>query len=266
MRFHTFNIGKPHIDSWWERNRKLGVITAGFSGESGDRGDVVLHQMDEGDWVLAYSNGHGFVGAGQVGSASTYRLLPPDGIPPGWEATHRHLRQVDWVHAVASLAEAVPADEVGRQAPRQTRELLPDEVGYRLIQLLASRSNVTVPKETLAQFSAAFAAEIEHSSRNTSDARRERLKNARKLPERIPVLSYEFARNPDVVAEVLYGASGSCNRCGSAAPFKRRTDGSPYLEVHHRIPLAAGGEDTVENATALCPNCHRECHYGASAA
>ncbi|WP_256325004.1 HNH endonuclease signature motif containing protein [Nitrosomonas sp. Nm132] len=42
----------------------------------------------------------------------------------------------------------------------------------------------------------------------------------------------------------------------------RKHDGSPYLEVHHKIPLAFGGEDTVVNAIALCPNCHREAHYG----
>ena len=34
------------------------------------------------------------------------------------------------------------------------------------------------------------------------------------------------------------------------------------LEVHHTKPLAEGGEDTVNNAEALCPNCHKEAHYG----
>jgi hypothetical protein len=28
------------------------------------------------------------------------------------------------------------------------------------------------------------------------------------------------------------------------------------------VPLARGGEDTVENAVAVCPNCHREAHFG----
>nr|WP_275041241.1 HNH endonuclease signature motif containing protein [Halomonas meridiana] len=46
------------------------------------------------------------------------------------------------------------------------------------------------------------------------------------------------------------------------APFNRKSDGSPYLEVHHRKPLAEGGDDTVANAIALCPNCHRAAHYG----
>ncbi|WP_442967956.1 HNH endonuclease [Rheinheimera sp.] len=36
----------------------------------------------------------------------------------------------------------------------------------------------------------------------------------------------------------------------------------PYLEVHHRIPLAEKGEDTLENAIELCPNCHIQAHFG----
>lgn len=38
-------------------------------------------------------------------------------------------------------------------------------------------------------------------------------------------------------------------------------DGLPYLEVHHVMPLACHGSDTPSNAVALCPNCHRRCHY-----
>ncbi|OOL15317.1 hypothetical protein BXQ27_32765, partial [Klebsiella aerogenes] len=26
--------------------------------------------------------------------------------------------------------------------------------------------------------------------------------------------------------------------------------------------LSNGGEDSVENAIALCPNCHRQAHFG----
>lgn len=45
------------------------------------------------------------------------------------------------------------------------------------------------------------------------------------------------------------------------APFLRKKDNSPYLEVHHIITLANGVDDTVENAIAVCPNCHRELHF-----
>ncbi|WP_080666815.1 HNH endonuclease signature motif containing protein [Variovorax paradoxus] len=44
--------------------------------------------------------------------------------------------------------------------------------------------------------------------------------------------------------------------------FVSKATGDPYLEVHHITPLALGGDDTVDNAWALCPNCHREKHFG----
>lgn len=72
----------------------------------------------------------------------------------------------------------------------------------------------------------------------------------------------QFARDPAVVAWVLAEAAGVCECCGKPAPFTRE-DGSLFLEVHHVLRLADGGEDTINNAAALCPNCHRELHYGA---
>jgi 5-methylcytosine-specific restriction endonuclease McrA len=81
-------------------------------------------------------------------------------------------------------------------------------------------------------------------------------------PERIEVTSTAFVRNPYVVAIALERANGSCEDCEEPAPFVRKSDGSPYLEVHHVQPLADNGEDTVENAIALCPNCHRKRHFG----
>lgn len=93
--------------------------------------------------------------------------------------------------------------------------------------------------------------------------RRARLAAADPQPREIIARVRLFLRNPDVVAEVLARAAGACEACGAPAPFRRRSDGSPYLEVHHRVPLAEGGADRVENAAALCPNCHREAHHGA---
>jgi 5-methylcytosine-specific restriction protein A len=71
-----------------------------------------------------------------------------------------------------------------------------------------------------------------------------------------------FKRNADVIAEVLIRANGVCEKCDKKAPFLRSSDGTPFLEVHHLVRLADGGKDTVENAKAVCPNCHRELHYG----
>lgn len=69
-----------------------------------------------------------------------------------------------------------------------------------------------------------------------------------------------YERDPLVVARVLQIASGKCELCESDAPF-RTTKGVPYLEVHHVRWLSDKGSDTLDNAVALCPNCHRAAHY-----
>lgn len=100
-------------------------------------------------------------------------------------------------------------------------------------------------------------------SKKTSDFNRlERLKKASKKPRKINIISPNYERNPDVIVEVLNRANGFCERCKNQAPFIRKSDNTSYLEVHHIIPLSKDGEDTVENAVALCPNCHRELHFG----
>jgi hypothetical protein len=80
-------------------------------------------------------------------------------------------------------------------------------------------------------------------------------------PERKVASGKAYVRDPAVVAFVELEAGGLCEKCGQEAPFIR-SDGSPFLEVHHIQSLADGGPDTVWNAAGLCPNCHRECHYG----
>ncbi|MBL4796116.1 MAG: HNH endonuclease [Oleispira sp.] len=104
--------------------------------------------------------------------------------------------------------------------------------------------------------------DISKSQSDSSKKRLERLSNASKIPNINYSITANYVRNPDVVAEVLYRAKGVCEQCGNNAPFIRVKDGTPYLEVHHRVPLALGGEDTVKNALAVCPNCHRELHFG----
>ncbi|MFC1545195.1 HNH endonuclease [Gemmatimonadota bacterium] len=107
-----------------------------------------------------------------------------------------------------------------------------------------------------------FSRALRHSASLSAEKRYKRIRQSRKIPIKVKVTTSVFARSPDVVAEVLHRANGYCESCGQPAPFSRASDGSPYLEVHHLITLSEGGEDTPENAQALCPNCHRKAHYG----
>ena len=101
---------------------------------------------------------------------------------------------------------------------------------------------------------------IARSKIDSQEARLQRLRAAPRVPKRVTVQTTAYVRNPDVVIEVLNRACGNCECCNAPAPFIRGSDDSPYLEVHHTISLAEGGEDTVENAIAVCPNCHRARH------
>jgi len=81
-----------------------------------------------------------------------------------------------------------------------------------------------------------------------------------KQPKRAKKEIEEIERDPKVKAWVLEQAQGVCEVCDKTAPFKK-SDGMPYLEVHHLRPLATGGTDTTANTIAVCPNCHMELHY-----
>ncbi len=118
------------------------------------------------------------------------------------------------------------------------------------------------PAESMGAIEDRFQEEVRVSSADSVSARAARLAVADARPKRITVTQVVFDRNADVVAQVLFEAKGCCQSCGKKAPFKRTSDGSPYLEVHHCLPLAKGGDDTVANAIALCPNCHRKMHFG----
>jgi hypothetical protein len=79
-------------------------------------------------------------------------------------------------------------------------------------------------------------------------------------PEQTAVSTTGYVRDIKVRVYVLKRANGICEAHEGPAPFIDDR-GRPFLEVHHVVPLAEGGPDTVENAAALCPDCHRAQHY-----
>ena len=71
-----------------------------------------------------------------------------------------------------------------------------------------------------------------------------------------------YIRNPYIVERAKRLSAGKCQDCGQFAPFINKVTKEPFLEVHHIVPLSEGGEDSINNVVALCPNCHRKRHYG----
>ncbi|MGY8642214.1 MAG: HNH endonuclease [Verrucomicrobiales bacterium] len=165
--------------------------------------------------------------------------------------TIKDLKELDTLHSTALLRKV--SDDLPLQ--KRTRSGGWSEV-YDLGNLLDLSSG------TRDQYDAELAEEIDQALKLSDSALQERLSSAPRIPEKIQIISTGFRRNSSVIVSVLRRSNGICERCGVIAPFLRRSDNSPYLEVHHWIPLSQGGEDTVENAAALCPNCHREVHHG----
>ena len=50
--------------------------------------------------------------------------------------------------------------------------------------------------------------------------------------------------------------------CKNRQSFKSANDGMPYLEFHHIQEIGMDGLHEPSNLQLLCPNCHREKHFG----
>ncbi len=85
----------------------------------------------------------------------------------------------------------------------------------------------------------------------------------KEIPDRALKTNMTFKRDPKVRKHVIERANGVCEYC-CQTPFELKEGGS-FLETHHIIALASDGQDTVKNVIALCPNHHREAHYGKNA-
>lgn len=72
-------------------------------------------------------------------------------------------------------------------------------------------------------------------------------------------ISMIYTRDPDIIEYAKRRANGFCELCGNKLDFLDK-DGRPFLETHHIEWLSKGGEDTIENTVALCPNCHSRMH------
>lgn len=81
----------------------------------------------------------------------------------------------------------------------------------------------------------------------------------KKLSKKNRIISVAYDRDADVSEYAKRRAVGYCDLCEQNAPFVNDNN-IPYLEVHHIKWLSDGGADTLDNVSALCPNCHRKMH------
>jgi len=149
---------------------------------------------------------------------------------------------------------------VNRAGPPYT-EVQPDTYGdLRKVYVFplkpAGSSTYVVPKQVLDDVAQKKAREAKRLSDEELERRARRNKKGANGRE---VTSKHYERDPWVKEHTLRRANGICQLCNQPAPFKKKNK-EPYLETHHVIWLAKGGDDSVENTVALCPNCHRKMH------
>jgi 5-methylcytosine-specific restriction protein A len=87
----------------------------------------------------------------------------------------------------------------------------------------------------------------------------DRAEKAKKKPAVRMAQTATYVRDAAVAEYTKRLAGGACDLCEKVAPFRNKRS-EAYLECHHIIWLAQGGEDTIANTVALCPNCHRKMH------
>jgi 5-methylcytosine-specific restriction protein A len=97
-------------------------------------------------------------------------------------------------------------------------------------------------EEEVVQYYSKLEEDVAASRKLSKEERQIRLNLAPKIPEVMLITQRVYKRNPDVVAHVLERANGVCEGCGKPAPFNRASDSTPYLEVHHKLPLSQGGK------------------------
>jgi 5-methylcytosine-specific restriction protein A len=163
---------------------------------------------------------------------------------------------------IVTFVRETSADQFVFKGVFEFKEIVREKDGSKYFILRRAVVDRREISESADYFMNSFAKKLEVARLSSREERLARLAIAPKKPKTTTVVSKAYERNPDVVVAVLERANGKCEACENFAPFARKSDGSPYLEVHHRILLSEDGDDTVENAIALCPNCHREKHYG----
>lgn len=76
-----------------------------------------------------------------------------------------------------------------------------------------------------------------------------------------------YKRNRQIVKQALENSNYQCDIDNKHITFITKNN-KPYMEAHHLIPLSTQGLfnttglDSVANVVCLCPNCHRNLHYG----
>ena len=89
----------------------------------------------------------------------------------------------------------------------------------------------------------------------------DRARNINPRPQQVQQIVNTYPRNNTLKNYIKRRSSYSCEMPNCNYQGFHKDNREQYIEVHHIIPLSEGGEDSIWNTVALCPNCHRALHY-----
>ena len=121
---------------------------------------------------------------------------------------------------------------------------------------LEKQTELRIPKSTLSHLEIHNEKKAKRLSDNEIQIRAK--KACEKVGTRQSTVTH-YQRNIYLSEFAKRRANGYCELCEKQAPFINN-DGIPFLETHHIVWLSKGGQDSIQNTVALCPNCHRKMH------
>ncbi len=213
----------------------------------------------------------------EVGHEEPFSLLSEDGNPrqkhkcflkvkPGDKAIGYETGNVKKIVVLLEIVKGIhySEQEKGDAISAQIKEFFPNQISLETLKQELSESQIVKNhRGTLCSLTEQEFKKIIEFGFNLSGLRDEEIKQkaltAPKNCDSSITTCTQYNRNKYVIEYAKRRANGNCQLCNNEAPFVD-DKGNPYLEAHHINWLSRGGDDSVDNTIALCPNCHRKMH------
>lgn len=137
--WHNIGGSREKCQEWWDHLRNKGQISTSFSNSPGDKGEEILRGYIEGDKIIAYANGSGAIGWGEITDPNSYELLEKDDEEILKEGDQRHRLKIKWKECATHIKNGIKPDQLkklGIHHPISTSVSINAESAKKLIEVL----------------------------------------------------------------------------------------------------------------------------------
>lgn len=198
-----------------------------------------INEIQQGDTIIARKGLKEAIGIGECTGPAFFSEIKA--INSGIQLyDHKLFLPVKWNNNFVPVVSERNIFNRSTIEPLKNESELPDEIKYHLV----AQRNRSVDKTPPAY----DRIDLDH------------IELGNEFPDRFASHGFRFQRDESVRKFVLKRANGTCEYCGKKGFLTK--DGNHYIETHHIIALSEDGPDTPGNVIGLCPEHHREAHYG----